>query len=107
MARCRPEHMPLFLAAVDVILDVALNIHDNASQDGEEMLTMIAHSMIAIGTNNMYIGRWFAVVLGPEHAAIIASGGFSKADATKFIFENSRVPLAWFPKVLREQIVEL
>ena len=84
-----------------------LNIHDNATKDGEELLTTIAHSMISIGSNNMYIGRWFLVVLGPEHAATIASAGFAKSDMIRFLFENARVPLSFFPQVLRDHIVEL
>jgi hypothetical protein len=50
------------------------------------------------------------VVLGPEHAATIASCGWSRADVQSFLFESARLPrrvlrgafdvLAWKPWML-------
>jgi hypothetical protein len=83
------------------------NLHDNATQDGEEMLVTIAHSINSMGSNNMYVGRWFLIVLGPEHAATIAKAGFSKAEVIRFLFEKARVPLSDFPNVLRDHIIAM
>ena len=33
------------------------------------------------------------VVLGPEHAATIATDGFTRADVQRFVFEHARLPL--------------
>ena len=34
------------------------------------------------------------VVIGPEHAATLARGGFTKSDVVEFLFENTGVPLS-------------
>ena len=33
------------------------------------------------------------VVLGPEHAAVIAGSGFSLTDVQQYLFEHARVPV--------------
>jgi hypothetical protein len=54
------------------------------------VLTTIAHSMTALGTNNIQIGRGEClVVLSPEHAEIIAREGLSKDDVRRFLVQNA------------------
>ena len=36
------------------------------------------------------------IVIGPEHAATIAAGGYSKADARRYLWEHAWVPLGRF-----------
>ncbi len=38
------------------------------------------------------------ILFGPEHAATIAKGGFSKEDTKKYIFENAKIPREWLVK---------
>jgi hypothetical protein len=73
------------------------NINDHSGIDAESILTTIAGSMTAQGCNNtLYQCGEPLVVIGPEHAATIASSGFSKQDVKHFLFEKARVPKSQF-----------
>jgi len=80
------------------------NINDHVATEAEEVLTTIAGTMAVQGTNNIiYPSRGEAlIVLGPEHAAMIANSGFSKQDAKRFLFEKARVPKCQFPRKHQE-----
>lgn len=71
------------------------NINDHASFTAEQILTTAANTMATSGSNGNYLGisdPW--LFLCPEHAAVIAGDGFSRADIQRFLFESARVPLA-------------
>jgi hypothetical protein len=74
------------------------NVNDHGSATGEEILTTISGVLATPGNNNIYLGGEPFVVLGPEHAAVIARSGFSKKDIKRFLFENARVPMSSIPK---------
>jgi hypothetical protein len=74
------------------------NINDHGSTTGKEILFTIAGSLATPGTNNIYLGGEPMVVLGPEHATIIARDGFSKQDVKKYLFEKARLPLTCLSK---------
>jgi hypothetical protein len=67
------------------------NINDHGSMNAEEVLQTIAGTMTGLGTNDLFFGGEPMVVLGPEHAAIIAMGGFSKEDIKRWLFEKARL----------------
>lgn len=69
------------------------NVNDHSSDSGEALLFTIAETMTTPGSNTIYRGGDHFVVLGPEHAALIAASGFSRADAQAFLYEHSRVPI--------------
>jgi hypothetical protein len=55
----------------------------------------VADTATTLGSN---VGWYFSqsqllVVLGPEHAATIASDGFTREDVQRFVFEHARMPL--------------
>jgi thioredoxin reductase (NADPH) len=70
------------------------NVNDHSSASGEEILFTLAETMATPGSNTIYRGGDSFVVLGPEHAAVIAGSGFSRADAQAYLYEHARVPLA-------------
>ena len=74
------------------------NVNDHGGSSAEEILITISGVLATPGTNNAYLGGEPLIVLGPEHAAIIARDGFSKYDVKQFLFENARVPLARISK---------
>ena len=77
------------------------NINDHGSTSAEGLLTTISGAVGSAGNNNLYkVGDLF-VVLGPEHAATIAEGGYSKQDVQEYIFEHARVPIN---KISEEQL---
>jgi len=69
------------------------NVNDHGSNSAEEILTTISGVLATPGANHIYMAGEPLVVLGPEHAAIIARDGFSKQDVKQWLFENARVPM--------------
>ena len=87
------------------------NFHDMESDEPVRILTKAASVMATLGSNNACISQGeFFVVLCPEHAATIASHGWSREDVQAFLFERARLPrgvlrgafdtLAWHPSLL-------
>ncbi len=69
------------------------NINDHSATAAEDVLSTIANSMANMGSNNFLAQCGGPIlVLGPEHAATIAGGGFSKSDVKAFIYEKARIP---------------
>ena len=68
------------------------NINDHVCTSAETTLTIVADTMTTVGHNNAasVIRGDVLVAFGPEHAHTIASGGFSKADVQRFLFERAR-----------------
>jgi len=98
-----PLHVELgFAAGTSAVTVVAAeaphNVNDHQSLTGEGLLKMIAGTMSITGSNDIYYTHTSQPVLalGPEHAALIAASGFSKADVRRFIHEHATVPLNRF-----------
>ena len=72
------------------------NINDHESTTGEGILKMVAGTMAITGANDVYYDAQPLVVFGPEHAATVAAGGYSKADVQRFLSEHARLPLGKF-----------
>jgi len=72
------------------------NINDHGSSTPEGILTTVAGSVATVGSNNIYLGGEPLVILGPEHAATVAGGGWSKNDFKRALWERAQVPLARF-----------
>ena len=66
-------------------------------EHGREILRMIGLGMAAVGTNNMTFGGQALVILSPEHAAAIASDGFTKRSAAHFLYEHARIDFTQLP----------
>lgn len=74
------------------------NINDHESLTPEGILTMIAGTMATTGTNNPYYASQPVLALGPEHAATVASGGMSKADVKRWLYDHATIPLSKWSK---------
>ena len=72
------------------------NINDHESLTAEGILTTIAGTMAVTGSNDVYYAAQPVVVMGPEHAKTVADGGFSKADAKRFLQARATLPLGRF-----------
>jgi hypothetical protein len=72
------------------------NINDHGSATAEGILTTVAGTAATVGSNNIYLGGEPLVMMGPEHAATVAGGGWSKADFKRALWERARVPLSRF-----------
>ena len=69
------------------------NVQDHFSEGPIGVLTAIASSISNIGSNTVTSKTTECyVVLGPEHAATIASQGWTREDVQLFLYERARVP---------------
>ena len=68
------------------------NINDHVSTDAEGVMTTVYGSLANMGSNNAYLHGGPVLAFGPEHAAIVAAGGLSKAAVKRLVFEHARVP---------------
>jgi hypothetical protein len=79
------------------------NINDHTAEDAENLLVTLAASMATQGNNNiLYQGGEPLLVVGPEHASILSTSGFSKAQVKQYLYENARVPKKAFSKKHQE-----
>lgn len=67
------------------------NINDHGSATAEGILTTVAGTAATVGSNNIYLGGEPLVMMGPEHAATVASSGWSKADFKRALWERAQV----------------
>jgi hypothetical protein len=91
--------LPREASAVTVIgAECPHNVNDHESITAEGILTTIAGTMLSTGANDVYYDAQPLVILGPEHAKTVAGGGFSKADAKRFLRDRAHLPLGRFSK---------
>jgi hypothetical protein len=72
------------------------NINDHGSSTPEGILTTVAGTAAIVGSNNIYLGGEPLVILGPEHAATVAGGGWTKDDFKRALWQRAQVPLSRF-----------
>jgi hypothetical protein len=79
------------------------NINDHTAEDAENLLITLAASMTTQGNNNiLYQGGEPVMVIGPEHANILASSGLSKLQVKQYLYENARIPKKAFSRKHQE-----
>lgn len=72
------------------------NVNDHGSTSAEGLVRTLASTLAVTGCNNVYLGGELLVLLSPEHAATVASSGWSKHDLQRALWERARVPLGAF-----------
>ena len=91
--------LPREASAVTVIgAEPPHNVNDHESITAEGILTTIAGTMLDTGANDVFYEAQPLVVMSPEHAKTVAAGGFSKADAKRFLQRHANLPLGRFSK---------
>jgi hypothetical protein len=78
------------------------NINDHSSNCGESLLQMIGGTMATFATNDLARGGKPLVVIGPEHASMLARDGFTRETVQQYLFEHARVRLDALPREMRE-----
>lgn len=66
------------------------NINNHWSHTPHGLLRTIADTMATLGSNHLYLGGESFVVLGPEHAEVIARAGWTKRDVRSFLYDQAR-----------------
>lgn len=74
------------------------SINDPKSTSGYSFLTTCASTMATLGGNNIYRQGEPMLILGPEHARLLAREGWSKYGVKSFIFKNARQPVRMLSK---------
>ena len=101
---------PLEASTVTVVgAECPHNVNDHESITAEGILTTIAGTVAITGSNDVVCADQAEplVVIGPEHAATVAGGGYSKADAKRFIYEHAQLPLGKFSKENIERVLRI
>mgnify|MGYP003333378041 CR=1 FL=1 len=91
-----PLHVERGLSATDSAVTVHAgeaphNIQDHGSRTADELLLTIADTMNITGNNNAGLCGEMLLVLGPEHAAILAAAGMSKEDVRQELHRRLRL----------------
>jgi hypothetical protein len=74
-------------------------IDDNGgSQTAKDLLKTVSRSIAYVGNRNINGAGQPLLILSPQHARLIALGGFSKSDVKKFVWEHARVPFGDIPR---------
>jgi hypothetical protein len=82
------------------------NINDHSSNDGDNLIGMIAGTMATFATNDLGRGGKPVLILGPEHAHMLARDGYTRQSIQQALFERARVRVDDLPPHLREWLEE-
>jgi len=77
----------------------AAMIDDNGgSQTAKDLLRTLALSIPYVGNRNTNGEGQPLLILCPQHARLLANGGYSKAEVKRFIWEYGRIPFGSIPR---------
>ena len=77
----------------------AAMIDDNGgSQNAEDLLKTVSRSIAYVGNRNINGAGQPLLILAPQHARLIALGGYTKADVKRYIWEHARVRFSDIPR---------
>jgi hypothetical protein len=82
------------------------NIFTYGCRNAKEILETFVSTLCALGHNNIIFPTGPLLVLGPEHAGVLARDGFSKKDLKQFLFDKARIPLSRFSEGTKRGILE-
>ena len=83
-------------------------VSEHTARTPEQVLKSISYALATVWTYRACLGYEAIVVLSPEHARTIHRAGWSKQQATEFLFENTGVPVRVYedtPDVEGSQLV--
>jgi hypothetical protein len=72
------------------------NVFTYGCETGAELLDHFVGAMTALGHNNVIFPTGPLLVIGPEHAGVLARDGYDKAAMRQHLFEHARIPLTRF-----------
>lgn len=80
------------------------NFVEFIATEAEQILDTFAANIAVPGTNNVSYGGEPAVVIAPEHARLIAGGGYDKDDVKRYLFERARCDVSRAPTATRRML---
>lgn len=96
-----PFHVERGYAASDSTVTVigasaGHNVFTYGCESGAELIDHFVGAMTAMGHNNVIFPTGPLLVIGPEHAAVLARDGYDKPAIRRAVFERARIPLSRF-----------
>ncbi len=88
-AGLRPEESAVTVFAAEA----PHNVNNHGSNDPWALLDTVADTMATLGNNNMYLASDYVVVLGIEHARIVADHGWERRHVQQYLHERARLPV--------------
>jgi hypothetical protein len=77
----------------------AAMIDDNGgSQTPKDVLVTFAHSIAYVGNRNTNGEGEPVLIIGPQHARLMANGGYSKREVKQFLWEHARIRFVDVPR---------
>ncbi|AXV37808.1 MAG: hypothetical protein CIT01_06140 [Methanobacterium sp. BRmetb2] len=73
-------------------VDSPHNVNDHRSKTAEDLLDTIVHTAAVAGCNNSHVPGELLIIMGPEHAQLVASKGWNKKEVKEYIHDNLYVP---------------
>lgn len=91
-----PLHVERGYAAAESTVTVTAadgphNINDHVSDTAEGILATVTNALADMGCNNAYLYGQPTIAFGPEHAAILAAGGYTKRAIREHVFAHARI----------------
>ena len=74
------------------------NMFTYGCETGAELLDHFVGAMTALGHNNVIFPTGPLLVIGPEHAGVLARDGYDKQAIREYVFTHARIPLSRFPE---------
>jgi hypothetical protein len=72
------------------------NVFTYGCETGEEILDHFVGAMTALGHNNVIFPTGPLLVIGPEHAGVLARDGWDKPKIREYLYTHARIPLSRF-----------
>ena len=72
------------------------NVFTYGCETGAEILDHFVGAMTALGHNNVIFPTGPLIVMGPEHAGVLARDGYTKESIRQDLFQRARIPLSRF-----------
>lgn len=66
------------------------NINDHGSTDAAGIINTIAGTVASLGSNNLYLRGQMLLVLGPEHAEVLAREGYDRGRVQEAVYAHPR-----------------
>jgi hypothetical protein len=83
-----------------------VDINDRSSRRAEDLLHILAKSLVSLGSNGYLIGGEPLLVVCPEHAALLRHDGISKQALKQYLWTHSQVAVDAFPATYYRDRVE-
>ena len=75
-----------------VAAEAPQNVNDHRSIKAKNLMDNIIHTAATTGCNNSHVPGELLVIIGPEHAEMVADDGWGKKDVKRYIHQNAQVP---------------